>query len=398
MIAPTQYRKPENWQDFEKLCKKLWGEIWNCSATIQRNGRSGQNQKGVDVYGFPKGENGYYGIQCKGKDDYTKSQLTTKEIDREIEKALNFEPRLKCFIFATTANKDVEIEEYIRKKNLENIQNGLFEIYVSSWEDIVDLLEQYQETYNWYVNNCQYKNTSDVDVYFSDKSINPKYTKTITTYELEETKELTKLEKLLAEYGYDTRQDITSVNNKKLAELISQIPSNILDPYSWRKSKINRTWCHPSIIIKNIGNTTISDFKLILTFDKRTIIEVSDCFYYCNDPLIGDVMRADINRKKDEKREVYKFSNCDDALQYKPSNPILVQKDIRSFTIGVKPKQNIEKVNVLWKFLSRDFHKEGFISIPIHPIYIETNHVVKVDKIEHIKAPIIEIQPLIEED
>lgn len=109
-------------------------------------------------------------------------------------------------------------------------------------------------------------------------------------------------------------------------------------------------------------------------------------------------MRAEINRKKDEKREVYKFSNCDDALQYKPSNPILVQKDIRSFTIGVKPKQNIEKVNVLWKFLSRDFHKEGFISIPIHPIYIETNHVVKVDKIEHIKAPIIEIQPLIEED
>jgi hypothetical protein len=56
MIAPTQIRKPENWQDFEKLCKKLWGEIWDCSDTIQRNGRSGQNQNGVDIFGLPKNE------------------------------------------------------------------------------------------------------------------------------------------------------------------------------------------------------------------------------------------------------------------------------------------------------------------------------------------------------
>jgi hypothetical protein len=81
MIAPTQIRKPENWQDFEKLCKKLWGEIWNCSNSIKRNGRSGQSQCGVDVYGLPINANGYYGIQCKGKDDYSKSKLSEKEID-----------------------------------------------------------------------------------------------------------------------------------------------------------------------------------------------------------------------------------------------------------------------------------------------------------------------------
>jgi len=63
-------RKPENWQDFENLCKKLWGEIWDC-AEIKKNGRSGQNQQGVDVYGIPKFDTEYYGIQCKGKDDYT---------------------------------------------------------------------------------------------------------------------------------------------------------------------------------------------------------------------------------------------------------------------------------------------------------------------------------------
>lgn len=67
MIASSQIRKPSNWQDFEKLCKKLWGEIWECPDTIQCNGRSGQNQSGVDIYGKPKNETGYYGIQCKGR-------------------------------------------------------------------------------------------------------------------------------------------------------------------------------------------------------------------------------------------------------------------------------------------------------------------------------------------
>ena len=54
MEGKLQLRKPENWQDFERLCKALWGEIWECSDTIKRNGRQGQVQKGVDVYGIKK--------------------------------------------------------------------------------------------------------------------------------------------------------------------------------------------------------------------------------------------------------------------------------------------------------------------------------------------------------
>ena len=109
MEGKLQLRKPENWQDFERLCKVLWGEIWECPDTIKRNGRQGQAQKGVDVYGIKKGECVYRGIQCKGKDDYTNSQLTESEIDNEIAKALLFTPKLKSFYFATTANKDADV-------------------------------------------------------------------------------------------------------------------------------------------------------------------------------------------------------------------------------------------------------------------------------------------------
>lgn len=83
-------RKPQNWQDFETLCKMLWGEIWGNQNKIKKNGRLGQPQSGVDIFGVPKGRIQYSGIQCKGKDDYSNAQLTKQEIDVELEKA-------KCF-------------------------------------------------------------------------------------------------------------------------------------------------------------------------------------------------------------------------------------------------------------------------------------------------------------
>lgn len=58
----------------------------------------------VDVYAYVDKCQGYCEIQCKGKDYYTKVQLTEAEIDTEMMRALKFEPELKLLIFATTAN------------------------------------------------------------------------------------------------------------------------------------------------------------------------------------------------------------------------------------------------------------------------------------------------------
>lgn len=74
---------------------------------------------------------GYCGIQCKGKDDYTNAQLTEVEIDNEIDKAKTFSPKLKRFIFATTANKDAVIEQYIRQKDMECIDKDCFMLMFS---------------------------------------------------------------------------------------------------------------------------------------------------------------------------------------------------------------------------------------------------------------------------
>jgi len=152
MKAPLILKQPKNWQDFETLCKELWGEIWKCPE-IKKNGRAGQVQHGVDIYGIPFGETKYYGIQCKGKDVYTGRQFTETEISTEVEKAKLFQPPLKKLYFATTALKDVKIEEFVRQKNIDNTANGFFELHIFSWEDIVELIEKNKQTHAWYSDN-----------------------------------------------------------------------------------------------------------------------------------------------------------------------------------------------------------------------------------------------------
>jgi len=171
MKAPKQMQKPENWQDFETLCKKLRWEIRKCPE-IKKNWRSWQKQYGVDVYWVPKCENGYYWIQCKGKDEYVHAQLTKEEVDLELKKAMEFAPKLQKLYFATTANKDVNIEEYVRKKDLENRAKWLFEVHIFSREDIVDLIEENKNTYNFYMKSIDFKSHYNAEVTFNDFSVN----------------------------------------------------------------------------------------------------------------------------------------------------------------------------------------------------------------------------------
>lgn len=372
MISPTQIKKPSNWQDFESLCKKLWGEIWSCSDTIQKNGRQGQSQHGVDVYGIPEGKQCYYGIQCKGKDDYSDAQLALDEIDREIEKAASFEPPLGRLVFATTANKDASVETYIRKKNLENIRKGGFEIYLSCWEDIVDLLEQYKGTYKWYVNNCQYKDTTDVFVSFFDNStccvISPKYERITKKYQLAEPK---------SPSLYDLSKAIVA-------------PSRLSPP-----RRINKTWCKVKMEIMNIGSTVIEDYKLKLWFDSSKIEDIDTPLRYVNDPLIDSATKAQINASRESRQEVF-FGDYSNELVIKPRNPVLVQNDILSFSFSLKPKKwDVDEIDMCWEFLSRDYSKSGNLLINVQPIFDDKYEIINVNENEEFKEDEVVIQPLI---
>lgn len=378
MIAQTQLKKPSNWQDFEKLCKLLWGEIWACEDTIKRHGRQGQNQHGVDVFAYVDKYGGYCGIQCKGKDDYTDAQLTEAEIDAEIEKALGFEPELKLLVFATTANKDAKIEGIIRKKDIENRQKGKFRIDIASWEDIVDQLERYRTTYNWYVNNCQFKDATDVTVSFDGEeevTIYPEYVRTITHYELKQRPQ---------EY-YDVLKELS-----KIGETFNQ-PITMWN----RPSKIDKRWCKLRIQIVNTGRTVIKTPKLQVFFRQEDIEDIDDRFYYCNEPLMNEAAKAQINASRDAKREVFQiYSN---GVEYRPKENVFVQKDDRLFSISIIPREGKKSMPLIWRFLCEDYQKEGFLTVNVEPAIEERTKTIEVEKEDELKPDEVVMEPKIVE-
>lgn len=365
MIAPMQMKKPSNWQDFEKLCKLLWGEIWMCEDTIKRHGRQGQNQHGVDVFAYVEKYGGYCGIQCKGKDDYTNAQLIESEVDAEVEKAIGFEPELKLLVFATAANKDAKIEGYIRKKDVENRQKGKFRIDIASWEDIVDQLERYRTTYNWYVNNCQFKDATDVSVTFDGEeevTIHPEYIRTTIHYEY---KELTQIEKALQFQMKDI--------------IVPNLGASIM-PWN-RPRQIDKRWCELNIRIENVGKTVIKTPKLVVFFRSEDIVKIDDDFHYCNAFGIDEAAKAQINAGRDAKREV--FQTYRNELEYRPKNSVFVQKDYRDFHMSIIAADGVKALPLVWKFLCEDYQKEGFLTINVEPVIEEkTKTVIIHDKSE----------------
>lgn len=380
MIAPTLIKKPSNWQDFEKLCKLLWGEMWDCEDSIKRHGRQGQNQHGVDVYAYVDKQQGYCGIQCKGKDDYSNAQLTEKEIDEEIEKAKAFEPKLKLFVFATTANKDATIEGYIRKRDIENRSKGFFKVDVFSWEDIVDLMERYRNVYNWYVNNCQFKDATDVAVTFDGQeeiTISPQYVKTITHYVL---KELSAIELAV----------------KAQWKQVS-LPYSVAPPLIWnRPSKIDKRWCKLHIHIKNTGSTVIRTPKVKVFFHPDDVEDISDRFSYINTFGIDEAVKAQINASRDAKREV--FQTYKNVIEYRPKETVFLQDDERSFSISIIPAEGVNKLPLGWRFLCEDYSKEGVLTINVVPTIEERENTIEVHEEAQMKPDEIKVEPKIIDD
>lgn len=129
---------PANWQEFQDLCFQLWKELWRDPASHQ-NGRIGQPQHGVDIWGINLFDKDYSGVQCKGKNGNYNSVLSAKEIDDECKKATHFTPKLKSFVMATTSPRDATVQEHCRDINNKGIYP--FSVDTWSWDDIEDEIQ-----------------------------------------------------------------------------------------------------------------------------------------------------------------------------------------------------------------------------------------------------------------
>lgn len=161
---------PAYWQDFERLTLDFAKNKWQ-DDYAERNGRQGQEQAGVDVYGYNHKQKEHTGIQCKKRAWKTKpgadapsNTLNTDEIDKEIILAKGFTPALERFIISTTAPRDSDLQEYVRKIN--QTSKG-FAVSLIFWEDYVDFLNDNPEfMYRYYENVLKYRNTYSPDEHY----------------------------------------------------------------------------------------------------------------------------------------------------------------------------------------------------------------------------------------
>ncbi len=173
-----QLPPPANWEVFESLCRDVFSAEWG-DPTTQKHGRTGFPQHGVDVYGHTQDKK-FCGIQCKKKDKHSKSKVLEQEIRNEVNKALNFNPKLSSFIFATTTPNNPSLEEVARKITEEHQQKGLFSVHYFGWEEIQDRIHNHREILSRYYspilnsnNSSEYaynywKKTFEKDTFFYD--------------------------------------------------------------------------------------------------------------------------------------------------------------------------------------------------------------------------------------
>lgn len=360
MKASLQLRKPRNWQDFETLCQKLWGEIWGCPE-IKKNGRSGQDQHRVDIYGVPAEETQYYGIQCKGKDDYSHKQLTRNEIDNEIKKAFNFQPPLKKFYFTTTAPKDIKIEEYVRKKDLENRKKGAFEIHLFSWEDIVGLIDENKQTYEWYLKSQNFKLSKKIKVTFENDSDKMEI-------KVPFLKKITHNKRPTNQLGNDLSRLLAPTAKQKLLDLSFLTRS----PFD---SGFNESYCRFRIFFENVGYSVIENIKVFLNFEGN-FESVQTCIkgpFFSLDQLYNTQIE-----NEDRTGRVKPF----------PAHNPLVQKDqFCSDTICLKPKPvDHAEVVINWNLISNDFSDEGKLILGITAVFQEEEETIFIDNTEEEKT------------
>lgn len=121
-IASSVVPPPKSWDEFEDITLAAAKLRWN-NSDFQRNGRQGQKQDGVDVFGHDDDDR-HIGVQCKN----TVDGISLGTITKEIALAEGFKPSLDGLYIATTAKRDGPLQTEVRKLSVQRKADKLFRV------------------------------------------------------------------------------------------------------------------------------------------------------------------------------------------------------------------------------------------------------------------------------
>jgi tetratricopeptide (TPR) repeat protein len=133
---------PASWEKFEDACADLFARIWDYPE-LERYGRQGQRQDGIDIYGKDKGDDA--GVQCKEKCNWPPTELTIRQVDEAVEEAKKFRPQLKKLFIATTAPNDARMTDHANAVSARHAASGLFQLHVYGWGELSRRFHDYPD-------------------------------------------------------------------------------------------------------------------------------------------------------------------------------------------------------------------------------------------------------------
>ncbi len=257
-------------------------------------------------------------------------------------------------------------------------------MHLACWEDIVDLLEDNRNTFNWYINNCQYNDNTNINVSFngqSEMTIYPEYYRTTVRYEVIDFQE----RDVMPRYPLSMFGIMNNLNDSYRVE-----QNNDLNSIT--------QWCEIPVKIENVGATVIEDYKLYFRTKEEYVDKIDTGVEYMTGIELSSSFKMEMNRRIDEEREVFESAESCNELVYIPKDSILVQKDRRFFTFKIGLKYGVSEIPIFWDFKSRDYHKSGELTIIVNPQFEEKVRIKKVNDSHEIKQPELIIEAKIVEN
>lgn len=148
-----QLPAPADWPAFERIVRQLFSRVYSCPVA-EMVGRNGQHQSGVDIIGRrEEGERGYFGIQCKLKDELGNSRdLRIKTLEDEVARAESIDPPLQEFLLATTAPNDVELQKHAHAlTQARRSTTRPLEIKVIGWNQLRAMIGEHRDLLDSYL-------------------------------------------------------------------------------------------------------------------------------------------------------------------------------------------------------------------------------------------------------
>lgn len=135
--STSKWPRPKNEEEWEEMVLDAMRLRWN-DPNAQRNGRRGQRQNGVDIFG----RMGTVDVAAQAKNT---DGITESEARQEILKAEQFKPPLAQFYFAIGGSRDAKFQEFIRLLSAERRARREFEVFILFFDDVCQELAKRQE-------------------------------------------------------------------------------------------------------------------------------------------------------------------------------------------------------------------------------------------------------------